>query len=140
MLLIFAANALENQNRVLNGRGIHFDRLKATGQGRVLFDMLSVFGKCSGSDTLEFSTAQGGLENIRGIHRAFGCSGPHNRVHFVDENDNVLGLLEFVHDGFDPLLELTAILCSRYHKSQIKGDHFLVEKVFGNQTGSDLLG
>ena len=51
---------------------------------------------------------------------------------FIDEND-VLGLLQFIHDSFDTLLELTAILGSATIRAKSRVTTFLSRRFSGTK-------
>ena len=67
----------------------HLDGLEAALQGRVSLHVLTVIVKGGGADTLKLTPCQGGLEDIGGVNRAFGCPGTHDGVHLVYEEDTV---------------------------------------------------
>ena len=101
---------------------------------------LRVLVQSGRADALEFAAAQGGLDDVRGVHRAFGGTGADDGVQLVNEQDDVLGAPDFIHDGLDALLELSAILGAGDHKGEVEGDHAFVAKEFGHVAGRDLLG
>jgi hypothetical protein len=47
-------------------------------------------------------------------------------VQLVDKEDDVLGATNLVHDRFDPLFELAAILGACDHEREVQSDHFFV--------------
>ena len=54
--------------------------------------------------------ASAGLSRLRRVHRAFALAGADQRVHLVDEQDDLArGLLDLVEHALEPLLELAAI-------------------------------
>ena len=44
----------------------------------------------------------------------------------IDEEDDVPGFPDFIHDGFDAFLKLTAVLCASDHEGQVKRDNTAV--------------
>ena len=68
------------------------------------------------------------LEHVGGVDRALGAAGADQRVEFVDEEDDVLGAADLVHDGLDALLELAAVLGAGDDRAQVEGDDALVEE------------
>ena len=98
-------------HRVFYAGFFQIDRLEATFQGGVLFDVLPVFVGGGGADALEFAPGQGRLEQIAGVQAAFVGAGADHGVDFVQEEDDfAMGLLYFVHDCLEPFLELAAEL------------------------------
>ena len=102
--------------------------------------MLAVLRERGGADALDLPAGKGGLEDVGGVHRAFGGAGADDRVHLVDEQDDVLGTLDLVHDALDALFELAAILRAGDHQREVEGDHLTVEEDLRNNTRSDFLG
>ncbi len=123
---VFRPQSFENQNCFFNRGRVDFHRLETALQGCVLFNIFAVFVQRRGADALQFAAAQGRLDDVRGVHRAFGRTGSDNRVQFVDKQDDILGPTDLIHDRFDSLFKLAAIFCSGDHERQIEGDHFLV--------------
>ena len=140
MVLVFRAEALEDQDRLLDGRRLDLDRLEAAFQRGVLLDVLAVFVERGGADALQFAAAQGGLDDVRGVHRAFGGAGADDGVQLVDEEDDVLGAADLVHHGLDALLELAAILGAGDHQGQVERDDPLVAEQLRHVAGGDFLG
>ena len=61
---------------------------------------------------------------LAGIHRAFGRTRTHQRVHLVDkENDLALGAGDFLEHGFEPLFKFAAIFGAGDQCAQIQRDH-----------------
>ena len=139
MLLVFMADPLEDPDGVIHAGFVHLDRLEAPFQRRVLLDVLPVFIQRGGADALEFPPGQGGLDDVGGIHRALGGTGPHDGVDFIHKQNHIAGPLDLFHHGLDALLELAAILRAGNHESEIEGDDLLVEEDFGNDTAGDFL-
>ena len=81
-----------------------------------------------------------GLDDVRGVHRAFGRAGAHDGVQLVNEQNDVLRAANLVHDRLDALLELAAILGAGDHQRQVQGDDPLVTQQLGHVAGGDFLG
>ena len=81
-----------------------------------------------------------GLDDVGRVHRAFGRTGADDGVQLVDEEDDVLGLADFLHHGLDPLLELAAVFRARDHEGEIERDDLLVAQQFRHVAGGDFLG
>ena len=125
---------------IFDRRLLHLDRLETALESGVLFDVLAVFGQRRGTHDLQLSTAESRLEDIRGIHGSLGRACPHDGVQLINEQDDILGLLDFVHHGLDPLLELASVLGARHHQREIQSDHPLGSQQLGHIALSDFLG
>jgi hypothetical protein len=75
---------------------------------------------------LKFAPAECRFDNVRGIHRSFSRSCAHDGVKLVNEENDILGTPNLVHDRFDAFLELAAIFRSGNHQCQIERNHPLV--------------
>ncbi len=120
MQVIALAQTAQNGDSVLDRRLIDQHRLEAPFQGLVLFDMLAVFVERGGADAMQLAPREHGLQQVAGVHGAFGLPRPHYRVQFVDEqNDAALGRLYFLEHGLQALFKLTAELGSRHQRTHI---------------------
>src|SRR6266436_6787627 len=81
-----------------------------------------------GANALNFAAGKRGLENVGGVQRTFGRAGADERVQLVDEDDGVLALHQFFHDGFKALFELAAIFCAGDDEGQVERKDALVGK------------
>src|SRR5262249_40474329 len=115
-------------------------RLEAAIERRVFLDVLAIFVERGRADALQFATRERGLEDVRRIHRAFGGAGADDRVQLVDEQDDVLRTLDFIHYRLDSLLELAAVFRPGDHQREIERDDLLVEEDFGHVAARDFLG
>ena len=68
---------------------IHHHGLEAAFEGGILFDVLAVFVERGGADAVQFAAREHGLQQIAGIHGAFGLAGADDGVQFVDEEDDL---------------------------------------------------
>src|SRR5690606_34191255 len=139
VVLVLAADALEDRDRVLDGRRFDLHRLEAAIEGGVLLDVLAVLVEGGRADALQLAAREGRLEDVRGVHGAFGGAGTHDRVQLVDEQDDVLRALDLVHHGLDPLLELAAVLRAGNHEGEVERDDLLVDEDLGNDPVGDFL-
>ena len=64
-------------------------RLEAALQRGVLLDVLAVLVERGGADAVQFAARQHRLEQVAGVHRAFGLAGADDRVQLVDEQDDL---------------------------------------------------
>src|SRR5258708_2008491 len=102
-----------------------FDGLEAALKRAVAFDALTVFGRSRSSDTLHLTARERRLQDVGGVQGPFGRSRANQRVQLVDENDGVLILHQFFHDGLQTLFKLPAILGPCYNQRQIQSQDAL---------------
>ena len=139
MRLVFVAQALEDEDRVLDGRLVYLDLLETALEGGVLLDVFAEFVERGCADALQLGTAKGGLDDVGSVHRAFRRTRADDRVQLVDEKDHVLHLADLVHDRLDALLELAAVFRARHHQREVEGDHALVAQKLRDVAGDDFL-
>ena len=73
-LLVIVGDAPEDLQGVLHIGLVDHHRLEAALQGGVLFDVLAVLVEGGGADDLDLAPAQGGLEDVGGVHAALGIA------------------------------------------------------------------
>ena len=106
---------LEGRNEAADHGGSHFlawllnlHRLEPAREGRILLDVLLVFGPGGRSDRPQFATRQGWLQEIGRIVLAGLAAGADQRMRLVDEKDDGLGArLGLLDHRFQAVLELT---------------------------------
>ena len=140
MLLILGTKPFQDGDGVLNGRSLDFYALETAFQRGVLLNIFTILVKRRRADALHLTAAEGGLDDVAGIHRALGRAGADDGVQLVDEEDDVLGAADFVHDRLNALLELAAILGARDHEREIERDDALLAKQLGHVALGDFLG
>src|SRR5229473_2681598 len=133
------ANALDDQDGLILAGGGDFHRLEAALEGTVLFDGLAVFTWSGRADALNFSAGERRFQNVGGVERAFGRAGANEGVQFIDEDDGVLALHQFFHDGFEALFELAAVFRARDDEREIERKNALVGKEGRNVAVRDAL-
>ena len=114
--------------------------LEAAFESGVLFDIFAVFVHGGGADALQFAAREGRFNDIGGIHGTFGRAGADEGMKFVDKEEDAFEFTNFFHNGFDAFLELSAVLGTCDHESEIEGDDFFITKNFRNVARGDLLG
>ena len=139
VVLVLAANALEDQYRVGNRGRLDLDRLESAIQRAVLFDILPVLVQRGRPDALHFAAGERRLKNIGGVHRTLGRAGAHDGVQLIDEKDDVLGTFDLVHHRLDAFLELAPVFRAGHHECEVERDDLLVRQDFGNGAARDLL-
>ena len=138
--LIIGRNALEDLQGVLDAGLVHRHRLEPALQGRILLDVLAVLGEGGGADDLDLAPAQGGLEDIGGVHGPFGVAGTHDIVDLVDDQDHVAQLADLVDEALHPGLELAPELGPRHQGGQIQQIDLLLPELEGHCAVGNPLG
>ena len=124
--LVVRADALQNLGGLGNRRLTDIDRLETALERGVLLDILAVLLERGRADHLNVSAGKGRLENVCGIHRAFGIAGADNVVHLIDDKDDVADTLYFVDQALHAALKLAAELRARHESGQIEQMDLLV--------------
>ena len=141
MDLVALAQAAQDRDRLLDGRLVDEDRLEAALEGGVLLDVLAVLVERRRADRVELAAGEHRLEQVRGVHRAFGRAGADDRVQLVDEQDDLaLGVLDLLEDGLEALLELAAELGPGDERAEVERDDALVLEALGDVAADDALG
>ena len=138
--LVLRAQPFQDQDRLVDGRRLDLHRLEAAFERGVLLDVLAVFVERGRADALQLAAAKRGLDDVGGVHRAFGGTGADDGVQLVDEEDDVLRAADLVHHGLDALLELAAVFRARDHQGEVEGDDLLVAQEFRHVAVGDFLG
>ena len=138
--LVVGGDALDDLHAVLDGGLLHHDGLEAPLQGGVLLDVLAVLGEGGGADDLDLAPAQGGLEDVGGVHGALGVAGAHDVVDLVDDQDDVAQLLDLLNEALHAALKLAAELGARHQGGEIQQVDLLVQQLVGHVPLVDLLG
>ena len=138
MTFVTILEASENRNRVLNIWLLHNDRLEATFQSRVLFDVLAIFIQRRGTNAVQFTTSQGWLQEVGSIHRTFGIARADDGMEFINEHDDLtIGALHFFQHGLQAIFELTAILSTGHQSTHVECEDAFVPEVLRNITQYD---
>ena len=135
--LVILRDALQDLNSILYGRFIDLDRLETAFQRTVLFDIFSVFGKGRRTDDLHLTAGQCRLEDIRGIHRAFGIAGADQAVNLVNKQDDIPLLLDLLNKSLDSALKLSSELRTCDQRGHVQQIDLLVFQVERHVTGCD---
>ena len=90
---------------------------------------------------MQFATGKSGFQHVGRIGRAFGRTGSHDGVQFIDEeNDIPSGVRDFSQDGLEPVLEFASILGARDQGADIQGDQGSILEAFRDVSRHDALG
>ena len=126
MHFVFLLDAAQDGNGVLLARFLDQDRLKASFQGGVLFNIFPVFVQGGCADAVQFAPGQGRFEHIGGIHGAFGGTGADQGVDLVDKEDDLAGpFFNFLENGLQAVLKLAPVLCSCDQGAEVQGNDLL---------------
>ena len=109
-LLVPVFNPEQNLGGVGFIRRWNFHCLEAAFERAVFFDGLAILAGRGRADALNFSARQCWLQDVGCIERAFSRSCADQRVQFVNEDDRVLRLHQFFHDGLQALFKLATVL------------------------------
>ncbi|MCY1298871.1 hypothetical protein D9M70_483760 [compost metagenome] len=141
MLLVLLLQAAQDRDRVLDRRLLDHDRLEPAGERRVLLHVLAIFIKRSGANAMQLAARKRRLQEVGGIHCSFRLAGTDQRVHLVDEQDDlaVFGL-HLVENGLQPLLELAAILRTGNQRAHVERHQPLVLEAFRHVAIDDAQG
>lgn len=140
VLFVLRADAFEDFNGLLVAWWFDGDGLETTIKGGVFFDVFAVLVEGSCANALDLAAGHCWLEDIGRVDRTLGTACTNERVEFIDEEDDVSGAADFVHDGFNAFFELAAVLGTRDHHREVEAHNpFSIEDV-GDFLVSDALG
>ena len=118
---VFFLQATQDRYRVLYGRLVDIDRLEAPLECRILLDIFLVFVERSSADHVQLAARQRRLQEVRGVHAAFAGARANQRVHLVDEQDDLpIGIFHLVDHGLQAFLEFAAIFRTRNQRAHVK--------------------
>ena len=86
--LVFLLQAAQDRDRVLDGRLVDDRPAGSAAPARRPSPRASVFVERGGADAVQLAARQRRLEQVGGVHRAFGLAGADEGVHLVDEQDD----------------------------------------------------
>ena len=137
MSLVAVAQSQQNLLRFLFGGFPHHDRLEPAFQCGILLDILAVFGDGGRADHLKTAARQHRFENVGGVSRAFGGTGSDQGVDFVNKENHIAVLHDFVNHRLNAFLKFTAVLGTGDHAGQTEIDNTLVFERFGHLSLGD---
>ncbi len=140
MHFVLLFQTAQNRDHVLDGRLQDHDGLEAAFECGVLLDVFAIFVNRGGTDGVEFTASERGLQQVRRIHRAFGFACADQLVHFVNEQDDgAFRARHLFQHGFQTLFKFAAILRARDQAAQVERDDALVLEILGHVSGDDAL-
>ncbi len=132
------AQALQDVDRLLLAGLADLDGLEPALEGGVALDVFAEFVLGRGAYTLQFATRQSRLHDVGGVDRAFGGSRAHQRMKFVDEEDDLsLGPAHFLHHLLHSLFEFAAIFRAGDKTSKVQCHDSLVLQEVGDVAAHD---
>ena len=128
MLFVFLFDILQNLKCFLRCSRFHNNFLETSLQSTVFFNILTVFVESGCTDTLNFTTCQCWFQHIGGIHRARCRTGTHYIMNFIDKQNDIRILLQFVENCTDALFKLSAVFGSSHYSRHIECNHALIKQ------------
>ena len=122
MFLIAAFQAGKNLDGVGHSRLVHIDLLEAADKRAVLFKITAIFLVGGRPHAAKRAFLQGGLQQVRGIHRpAGGCTGTDYGMDLINEEYGVVVLLDRLDDTLEPFFKIATIAGTCEELAHIKG-------------------
>ncbi|MNI94677.1 hypothetical protein D3C73_1528150 [compost metagenome] len=75
---------------------------------------------------MQLAAGQRWLQDIRSVDRAFRAASPDQGVQFIDKEDDIAGLTNFVHDFFQAVLKFAAVFRTGNDGAHIQRHHAFV--------------
>ena len=122
---IFLFQPAQDRNRIFDRGFTDENGLEPALQCGVFFDMLLIFIERRRADAMQFAARQSRFDEVRRVHRAFAFARADERVHFVDEQDDVtFGLLDLIQHTLQPLFKLAAIFRAGNQGAHVERQEF----------------
>ena len=137
MFLILGLDPGKNLDGVLHGGFPYLHLLEAAFQGGVLLNVFPVFVERGGAYGLELTPGEGGLDDVGGVHGAFRGAGAYDGVQFIDEEDDVAVLLNFLHHLLDTLLKFAPVLGTSHQCAHIQTEDPVILQRAGHISPDD---
>ena len=132
MVLVAVLDVLEDGDGVFGTRRLKCDALETTVKGSVLFNGLSELVDGGGSNALYLAACQGRFEDVCSVERTRSPSGTDDGMDFVDEENNLAVVLQFINEASQPFFKLSAVLCTSDERCHIQGNDAFVGNRMGN--------
>ena len=108
VLLVIDADALDDLDRIQQGRLLDLDGLETALERGIFLDIFAVLGKGGRADDLHLTAGERGLHDVGSIHRAVRIAGTYDGVDLVNKQNDVAGGLDLADKALDALLKLAA--------------------------------
>ena len=119
-VLVAVAQALQDLDRVGDGRLLDLDRLEPALERGVLLEVLAVLVERGGADGLELTAGEHRLEDDGGVDRALGGTRTDERVQLVDEQDDVAAGADLLQHLLEALLEVAAVAGAGDERAEVE--------------------
>ncbi len=138
--LVLLLQAAQDRDRVHDRRLADEDGLEAALEGGVLLDVLSVLVERRRADGAQLAAREHRLQHLGRVDGALGRTGADDRVHLVDEEDDLaLGVLDLGENGLEALLELAAVLRPGEERADVERPDALALQALRHVAGDDPL-
>ena len=137
--LVPVAQALQDLDRVRDGRLLDADRLEPPLERRVLLEVLAVLVARGGADRLELAAREHRLEDAGRVDRALGRAGADERVQLVDEQHDVAARADLLQDLLQALLEVAAVPGAGDERAEVERVDLLALEGLGDLAADDVL-
>ena len=116
-------SAQDRDGVFLRGR-VHHNRLETTLQRGILLHVLAVLVKRRRTHAVQLAARKHRLQHVARVGGAFRLARAHDRVDFVDEQDDAsVRRLDLVQHGLQALLELAAVLRAGHERRHVEREH-----------------
>ena len=140
MILIPLLEATHYRNGSRRGRLIHCNHLETALQSLVRLEILLILVQGSRADSPEFSTRERRLKDIGRIHRARRPSSTHQRMDFINEQDDLsVTVHNLLHYTFEPFLEFALIFRTCDERTKVERIYLTVLQILRNISVNNLL-
>ena len=135
--LVVGSDVVQDLERLLGRRRFDQHLLEAAFEGRIRLDVLAVLVERRGADGLQLAACEGRFEDIGRVEAALRGTCADDGMYFVDENDRILGLAQFVEQLLYAFLELAAELRTRHERRNVEREERFVGNGVGNLAARD---
>ena len=132
VLLVVVLDAVHHSKGIGHAGFFHPHGLETAFQRLILLDILAVLVEGGGTDDLNFTTGEGGLQDIARVHGTLALTGRGDGVDLIDEQDHVACGLHLAQQALDPLLELAAELGACHKAGEVQQIDLLILQADGH--------
>ena len=115
----------QNGHRSLMIRLMDHHRTKPSVKRRIFFNKFAVFLHRCGAQHLQLSPTQSRFEDIGRINSAFRCTGAHNGMHFIHEQDHIATSADLCQHIPKPLFKFSSVFGACHQICHIQTDESL---------------
>ena len=125
---VIVLDSAQNGLRIRHAGLIYRDRLEAALQGRIFFDVFSVFSQRSSANNLNLAAGKCGLKDVGRIHTALRIAGSDDVVHFINYENDVACTFHVRQQSHHTGFKLTAELGAGYESRQIHQANLIISQ------------